>query len=307
MKILITGVAGFIGSKVASKFIDEGYEVIGVDDLSSGYKKNIHPKISFFKLDLSNPNSLKSIPEKCELILHLAGQSSGEISFDDPIADLKKNTLSTLNLINYGIKNKCNKILYASSMSVYGDVPDKPISEKFKTNPLSCYGISKLTSEKYLKTFQNELPYINLRMFNVYGPGQDMTNLRQGMISIFLAQALKNKIVHIKGSKERFRDFIHIDDVVDIWFKLAFNSTFNITLNVGTGKRTTIEELLSLLNKIIPHNNFSKGSTLGDQKGIYADNTLLIKNLKKNNFISLSEGLKNLISIYNKENIKMVK
>ena len=299
MKILITGVAGFIGSKIASKFIDEGHEVIGVDDLSSGYIKNLHPKINFFQLDLSNPSSLKLIPKKCELILHLAGQSSSEISFDDPIADLKKNTLSTLNLINYGIKNKCIKILYASSMSVYGDVPDKPISEKFNTNPLSCYGISKLTSENYLKTFQKELPYINLRMFNVYGPGQDMTNLRQGMVSIFLAQALKNKIVHVKGSKERFRDFIYIDDVVHIWHKLALDSTFNVTLNVGTGKKTTIEEFLSLLNEIIPHQNFVKGSTQGDQKGIYSDNSLLLRTIGNYKFLDLFEGL---LSFVNKIN-----
>ena len=106
--ILITGVAGFIGSNVARRFLDEGFEVIGVDDLSAGNEKNIPDLSEFFCLDLSKEESIAKIPQGCKLVLHLAGQSSGEISFDNPILDLQKNTNSTLNLIKYGTGFRMN-------------------------------------------------------------------------------------------------------------------------------------------------------------------------------------------------------
>ena len=104
--VLITGVAGFIGSKVANRFAAEGFQVVGVDDLSNGKLENIPKGIDFIKRDLSRKKTINLLPGKCDQILHLAGQSSGEISFDDPKNDLDKNTISTINLINYGIKRK---------------------------------------------------------------------------------------------------------------------------------------------------------------------------------------------------------
>ena len=297
MIVLITGVAGFIGSKLAQKFLDNNHVVYGVDDLSSGLMSNVPKGLKFIEFDLSIPEVIEILPQSCDLILHLAGQSSGEISFDNPINDLNKNTVSTLNLIEYGRRCKIKKFLYASSMSVYGNVPDKPISESFIQKPLSCYGVGKLASEHYLEIFKREVPYINFRMFNVYGPGQDLGNLRQGMISIFLAMALKTGEIHIKGSLNRFRDFIYIDDVVDIWHKLALEENLiNLTLNLGTGVKTTIKVLMEEYEKNIPNiSYYNEGITLGDQNGIYADNTLLRKTLKNVNFIPLSKGLKDYI------------
>ncbi len=300
-KILITGVAGFIGSKIAEKFINDGFEIIGVDDLSSGKIENIPKGLDFIKNDLSDSNILKSLPKECDLILHLAGQSSGEISFDNPGNDLKKNTISTLNLIEYGKRCKVKKFLYASSMSVYGNVPDKPIPENYIVKPLSCYGVGKLAAENYLEVFKEEVPFINLRMFNVYGPGQDLGNLRQGMVSIFLAQALKDNIIHVKGSLDRFRDFIYIDDVVDIWYEFALNKTENISLNLGTGIKTSLNELITLFkNNFSDLKYYSKGNTPGDQKGIYPDIGKLKSLTKKNKFIKIDEGLKMFIESINK-------
>ncbi len=300
MTILITGIAGFIGSKVAEHFSKNGHEVIGVDDLSQGNINNIPKGVKFIEYDLSDNNVLDKLPNDCDYILHIAGQSSGEISFDDPASDLTKNTLSTLNLIKYGIAKKVKKFLFASSMSVYGNVPNQAISESYLPSPISCYGISKLTSERYLDIFKDKLPFINLRMFNVYGPGQDLSNLRQGMVSIFLAQALKKERVHVKGSLERFRDFIYIDDVVDAWYKLCLNDSKNISINIGTGRRATIEELLLIIKKNIKGvNYFAEGSTPGDQKGIYADNTLLIKTIGKTKFTTIENGIRTLCSSIN--------
>jgi len=292
-KVLITGVGGFIGSNVAKRFLLEGYEVIGIDDLSGGKLQNVPVGVEFLKVDLTDELSIKDIPSDCSIILHLSGQSSGEISYDNPIADLKMNTISTLNLIRYGIENKVDRLVYASSMSVYGDVPDQRISERYEPKPLSGYGVGKLTSEGYLKVYQNELPFVALRMFNVYGPGQDLTNLRQGMVSIYLAQAFNTGRIEVKGSLSRYRDFIYIDDVVEAWFKSATEiSAKNQIINLGTGIKTTVEDLLKYICKQVPNSSFFvKGNTPGDQNGIYADNKQLKDILQINNFTTLEKGV----------------
>jgi UDP-glucose 4-epimerase len=294
-KILITGVAGFIGSHVASRFLKEGYHIVGVDDLSSGRLENIPKGLEFIKGNLALTSTIKKLPKDCSKILHLAGQSSGEISFDDPVADLEKNTVSTLNLILYGIENKIERLVYASSMSAYGDVPNEPVSESFKCRPLSCYGVGKFTSEEYLRIYQEKVPSVSLRMFNVYGPGQDLSNLRQGMVSIYLAQALANGKIEVKGSKSRFRDLIYIDDVVEAWFRAStYSSALGQTLNLGTGEKITVGELLNKVCEIVPGSSyFIQGSTLGDQSGIFADVTKLKKYLGLESFVPVDVGLKN--------------
>jgi len=293
-KILVTGVAGFIGSKVCEELQRKKYSIIGVDNLSSGKKKNIPKNIIFFKFDLSNYQNYKKLP-KCKYILHLAGQSSGDISFDDPVADLKKNTQSTLNLIKFGIKSKTKKIIYASSMSVYGDLKKKRYDENLEPKPKSCYGISKIASENYLKVFSKKLNYINFRMFNVYGPGQDLSNLRQGMVSIYLAQALKNKKIIVKGSLNRIRDFIYIDDVVKIWVKSLNNNISNQTINLSSGKPTSVKKLLSEIRLLIPGSQIIKASaTRGDQFRAVGNSRKLNK-IFKYKFTPLRTGLRKFL------------
>lgn len=273
-RILITGVGGFIGSHVARRFLQEGCAVVGVDDFSNGKVENVPAGVDLIEGDLAQPSTIKSIPSDCRKILHLAGQSSGEISFDDPVADLEKNTVSTLHLIQYGIAHSVERFLYASSMSVYGAVEDAPISESRSCRPLSCYGVGKYASEGYLRVYQNKLPAVILRMFNVYGPGQDLRNLRQGMVSIFLAQALaKTGRIEVKGSIERFRDLVYIDDVVEAWFRAATREgAKGRTLNIGTGIKTTVGALLERICSLVPGASYYvHGGTPGDQSGIYAD------------------------------------
>ena len=297
-KVLVTGVAGFIGSYVASRFLREGYSVVGVDDLSSGRKENLPAGIEFVHGDLAKANTIKDIPPGCRLILHLAGQSSGEISFDDPADDLEKNTVTTLNLIQYGIKNNIERMVYASSMSVYGSVADEPADENLVCKPLSCYGVGKYAAENYLRIYGGKVPFVCLRMFNVYGPGQDMQNLRQGMVSIFLAQALATGKIEVKGSTDRFRDFIYIDDVVEAWYRAATRpAAVGRTLNLGTGVRTTVGTLLENIHKLMPGTtHFVGGMTPGDQSGIFSDSSALRSVLGMTSFTPLSEGLENFVS-----------
>lgn len=292
-RVLITGVGGFIGAQVARRFLAEGWTVVGVDDLSGGRRENVPPGIEFIQADLADPGVIAQLPPQCSRILHLAGQSSGEISFDDPVSDLEKNAVSTLHLIRYGIAQHAERIVYASSMSVYGSVPDLAIAEVREAQPLSCYGVGKLAAEGYLRVYQRQLPSVVLRMFNVYGPGQDLSNLRQGMVSIYLAQALASGRIEVKGSLDRFRDFIHVDDVVEAWWRAAqLPAALNRVINVGTGVKTTVGELLLLLCRSVPGADyFVQGSTPGDQTGIYADNARLRECLGLDQFTALADGL----------------
>lgn len=302
--LLITGVAGFIGSKIAASAIAKGYKVFGVDDLSQGYASNVPKGVEFLEFDLVNQKNIDKLPKNIDFILHLAGQSSGEISFDDPVLDLEKNTVSTLNLIKYGIENKTKKFFYASSMSVYGNVADKqPVTEDSLCAPLSCYGVGKLAAENYLKVYQNQLPYVNFRMFNVYGPGQDMQNLRQGMVSIYLSYALNNQCIPVKGNLQRFRDFIYIDDVVNIWLQAIENPNIkNQCFNLGTGKKTSVLELLNIIKNYIPHCSWEElDQTPGDQFGVYADISLLEKTFIPNSFTDIAKGMEKFITWAHKQ------
>ena len=295
--VLITGVAGFIAAHVARRFLAEGYRVVGIDDLSSGREENVPAGIDFVRGDLARAETLQRLPGGYRAILHLAGQSSGEISFDDPVADLSKNVVSTLNVIRHGLATGAERLVYASSMSVYGQVPDRPIDETHEPRPLSCYGVGKRAAEGYLAVYARQLPSIALRMFNVYGPGQDLSNLRQGMVSIYVAQALADGRIEVKGSPDRFRDFIYIDDVVEAWWRATVRPQVTAVLNVGTGVRTTVGELLDKVCAAVPGADFVvRGGTPGDQTGIYADASRMRATLGLDRMMPLDEGLARFVS-----------
>ena len=256
---LITGGAGFIGSRLAEYLKYKKGSIYIIDDLSTGSLSNIKklPKnIRFIKGDCAESEILKKLQKiKFDTIFHIAGQSSGEISFDSPINDLNRNLVSTVKLAEFSLKNNVRKFVYASSMSVYGDLKEDNFNakEKSKCNPLSFYGISKLTSENYLKTFSKlGLDVTILRFFNVYGPNQNLKNLRQGMISIYLGQLLKSNTIIVKGSLKRFRDFIYIDDVVEAIIKiLKSNSVNGKILNIGSGKCTQIKKIIKKIQTFV--------------------------------------------------------
>ena len=163
---------------------------------------------------------------------------------------MSTNALSTVKLLKFAIHNKCKKFIYASTMSVYGSNVKEKVNEDAKLDPISFYAVGKIASEQYLKIYSEYgLNCSALRLFNVYGPGQNMSNLRQGMVSIFLEQALNGKVV-VKGDLNRFRDFIYIDDVVSaIVESTKFNDNKYRVMNIGTGIKTTVNELLHEIGK----------------------------------------------------------
>ena len=299
MKVLVTGIAGFIGSKLALSLIEKGYEVVGIDDYSTGFKKNVPSQSIMIEGDVSDPLTIEKINQySFDYIFHFAGQSSGEISFEDPVNDLKTNTSSTLLLLDFAAKKNIKRFFYASSMSVYGD-KNEYVNEQSETNPKSFYGVGKLASEKYLSIYSNSnLKCTSLRLFNVYGENQNFSNLKQGMISIYLSMALKNGKIQVKGSKDRFRDFIEINDVIKaILFLLNTpQENSNETYNISTGNKTMVEKVIKLILQYLNTNidvSYS-GSTPGDQFGIYGNNKK-IKMLGWNPEIEFESGLKNLI------------
>ena len=300
-RYLVTGAAGFIGSAIAKKLINDNNDVWTIDNLTTGFLNNLPNEINFIEGNCQDDKSIKKLMNtKFDAIIHFAGQSSGEISFDDPVFDLRTNCESTLKLIQYGLSTGCNRFIYASSMSVYGDVPDNPISETNPCSPLSFYGVGKLASEHYLRIYQTKgLQPTSLRIFNVYGPGQNLSNLRQGMVSIYLAQMLSDHKIIVKGSSNRFRDFIYIDDVVQLTM-LILSSEISIgkVYNIGTGVKTTVQDVLNKLIKIYGKEikvQFTD-STPGDQLGIIADIQLLNTNLKFNNLTDFDSGLKQMVN-----------
>ena len=304
MKYLVTGGAGFIGSVISKKLISLGHSITIIDNLSTGYVSNLPSKAIFIKGDASDINIINKLNnEYFDAILHIAGQSSGEISFEDPVYDLNCNTASTLQLLNFAVKIKCKRFIYASTMSVYGEQENKEqFSEEDLTNPKSFYAVGKLASEKYMKIYkeQYDIDFTSLRYFNVYGAGQNLENLKQGMVSIYLKQFMDDKydVVEVKGSTDRFRDLSYVDDIADATVESIDNKSFyNDIINIGSGRKTTINTMLELMKEYLKSDKEIKitTGTIGDQFGIYANNNKL-KKIYNKEFLKFEDGLKMMIN-----------
>lgn len=302
-RYLVTGAAGFIGSTLAKRLIDDGNKVVTVDNLSTGNINNLPEGIDFIKGDIGDPDIYKKIPKvNFDAIFHIAGQSSGEISFDDPIYDIKTNAESTLLLLKFCMQNNCKRLIFASTMSVYGRKNDDAVKEDEECFPESFYGVAKLASEHYLRIYQQYgIEATNLRLFNVYGKGQNLDNLKQGMVSIYLAQMIRDKHIHIKGSPDRFRDFIHVDDVIEAFLR-CLNNPMSIgkSINIATGKKTKVKEIIKILTSNYAEDVSIKylGETPGDIHGIYADVSLMNNLLGSWQKIELAKGISEMIDFY---------
>lgn len=304
---IITGGAGFIGSNLARRLIAEGNRVIIIDDLSTGILRNIPDGALFYQADTSRADQLQSLdlPDNVDTVFHLAAQSSGEASFEDPVRDIDVNYKSTFNVLELCSRLHCPRFIYTSSMSVYGE-PEKSISfinESYPCRPKSYYGCNKLASEKLILLYSNTStvqPTI-FRLFNVFGPGQNMRNLKQGMVSIYLSYIMRNEPILVKGSLDRFRDFIYVDDVVEALIACrACESSYYGVFNVGTGIKTSVYQLLSVILEAYGKGNFrewviSEGHTAGDVNGLVADNQQLKNTLNWEARVDLKTGVKSMV------------
>ena len=299
----MTGGAGFIGSHLSKRLVQDGHRVYILDDLSTGFERNIPAEATFCKVDISDGGRLRDLelPEKVDTLFHIAGQSSGEASFDDPLRDIDVNYKATYNMLELAAAKEVDRFIYASSMSVYGEIEqnDCGVSEDRPALPISYYGCNKLASEKLIRVFARRInikPTI-LRFFSIYGPGQNMTNLKQGIVSIYISYLMKNRPIVVKGALNRFRDLTYIDDLTDVLIKCEdCKQTFNHIFNVGAGIKTTVEDLLRAILKVFDKNNFDKwvkveGNTPGDIMGCTADVSKLTRALQWKPHCSIEEGL----------------
>jgi len=301
-KYLVTGVAGFIGAAIAKKLLDDNHEVLGIDNLSTGYITNVPKGVRFYEMsafDPEVPNVLKH--HKLDAIFHIAGQSGGELSYADPVYDLQSNAQSTLLLLKYARECECSRIIYASTVSVYGEPADSvKIPETQAANPKSFYGVGKLASENYLKIYAEQfgLDTVALRLFNVYGPGQNLDNLQQGITSIYLSQAVRGQHIHVKGSKDRFRDLIYIDDVTDAFLTVLQDKFkgFHV-FNVSTGQKTKVENIVEGIRSNLPFDVSVKydGSTPGDVFGYTGDPKKLMEQSDWKPKVAFKDGLRSMI------------
>jgi UDP-glucose 4-epimerase len=248
---MVPGGAGFIGSHLARALLDEGWRVDIVDDLSSGSAGNVPAAADLIQLDVGAPGATAGLPAtRYDAICHLAGQSSGEKSFDDPERDFDANARSAVALAVWARAHDVPLIVHASSMGVYGDIATHPVDESFPPRPASFYGASKLAAEHALAVAPG-VRAISLRMFSIYGPGQDLAEMRQGMVSIFLAMALRGQEIEVRGPVDRVRDFVYVEDCVEAWLRALASpdasGSFNVGTGVGTSIRTLLADMLELL------------------------------------------------------------
>ena len=252
MKILVTGGAGFIGSHLVDGFIDQGHEVVVVDNLSMGRVENLNPRAKFYLMDI-RADELRKVfeQEKIDVLCHQAAQMDVRVSVEDPLFDASVNVLGTLNLLQQSVRFGVKKVLFASTGgAIYGEQEIFPCSEDHPVRPVSPYGITKLTVEKYLFYYGVAfgLNHVVLRYSNVYGPRQNPMG-EAGVVAIFSHKLLASEQPVINGDGKQTRDYVYVGDVVRANLKaLAFEG--NDVFNVSTGIETDVNEIFRLLNEV---------------------------------------------------------
>ena len=258
MRCLVTGGAGFIGSNLVDRLIDDGHEVIVFDNLSTGQQKNINPKAKFFLVDIAHQpyfetNTMKDIMSGVDVVFHMACLARVQPSIENPIEYHSANVNGTLNMLEVCRKYGVKRFVFSSSSSVYGDVEEKdlPTSENSKLNPMSPYALHKLVGEQYCKLYSElyQLETVSLRYFNVYGDRQPTSGAYCLVMGVFAQQRLKGEPMTINGDGEQRRDFTHVDDVVDanvrcMDYPLEMNGD---VFNIGNGDNKSVNDIADLI------------------------------------------------------------
>jgi len=260
-KILVTGGAGFIGSHLVDELIEIGHKVVVIDNLSTGKKENLNPKATFYKIDICSPKISEIFKkENPEFVFHLASQINVRKAVENPVLDAKINILGSLNILENCRKFKVKKVIFSSTGgAIYGKAKKIPTPETYLENPISPYGISKLTIEKYLKFYKENfaLNFISLRFSNVYGPRQDSKG-EAGVVAIFIDQLLRKKTPIIFGNGNQTRDFVFVEDVISACLKSISYKGKESFFNIATGIETSVNALYRKIAKILKVNTKPK-------------------------------------------------
>lgn len=308
-KILVTGGAGFIGSHIADRLIEDDFDVTVIDDLRTGSlanishnreKKNFH----FAEGDIRNINLVRKTLKEVDVVFHEAALANVASSVKDPIATNQINVEGTLNLLKASCDLNVKSFIFASSAAVYGPTKSPQKKEDDNLNPTSPYGVSKLAAENYVRVFQRlyGLKTICLRYFNVYGSRQrvDVHGSYGGVVSIFINRILNSMPPIINGDGKQTRDFIYINDVVEANM-LAMNGQNGAgeAFNIGTGKNISIKQVAEILKHIMNEENLEDIHTEPrptDIKHGYADISKAKSILGYEPRFSIEEGLAELVN-----------
>jgi UDP-glucose 4-epimerase len=296
MRILVTGGAGFIGSNVADKFIEEGHEVAVVDNLSTGFRENINPKARFYEVNICDSKAIAEVFERehPEVVDHHAAQMDVRHSVEDPVFDATTNILGSLNLILASVKHQVRKFIYISTGgAIYGEPEFLPVTENHPINPESQYGVSKHTVEHYLYLYHHQagLAFTILRYPNVYGPRQNPKG-EAGVIAIFIGKMLAGVTPTIFGDGEQIRDYVHVNDIVRA-NSLALVKGDNGIFNIGSGVGTTVNQLYRLLSNFLsfrPAAHYAAPRT-GELQKVYLNAQKAKQHLGWNAEIPVERGL----------------
>lgn len=252
MKVLVTGGAGFIGSHIVDQLLAEGHQVVVVDDLSTGSLDNVNPQASFVRLSVLDGELLELFArEKFDAALHLAAQTIVGSSLEHPDIDARVNVLGTLQVLEGCRQHGVERIIFASSAAVYGDVAELPVPEEAPGQPASFYGLSKLTAERYIQMYHAlyGLNYLILRYANVYGERQGDRG-EGGVVSIFAGCLCRNNRLNIYGDGGQTRDFVYVGDVAAANVAAVTTPQTNRILNISSQTETSVNELASLFAEI---------------------------------------------------------
>ena len=299
-KILVTGGAGFIGSHLVDRLMRENHKVIVVDNLSTGKKENLNPKVEFYDLDICEFEKIKPIFKETDFVFHLAAIPRVPLSVKDPVTTSKVNILGTINVFKAAIDGGVKRVIFASSSSVYGNQQILPLKEDMIPNPISPYGLQKLVGEKFAKLFTKlyKIPIISLRYFNVYGPRIDFSSDYSLVIGKFLKQKAEGKPLTIFGDGEQTRGFCYVDDVVEANI-LAMESEKlkgGEVINVGSEVSHSINYLAKLIGGEVKYLPPREGDVLHTKANITLAKELLNWQPK----VSLEEGIRRTAEWFDK-------
>lgn len=256
MRITVTGGAGFIGSHLVDRLIEDGHTVQVIDNLYTGNKEFVHSKAQFVELDIRDPKLYSVLEEfRPDYIFHEAAQTEVSTSMSDPMLDCDINLMGLINLLNAAVKLDVKKFLMPSSAAVYGNLDTLPLNEEMIGNPSSFYGLTKLTTEHYLCIYHEAfgLPYICYRYSNVFGPRQGNGG-EGGVISIFAKAIVQGSPIIIYGDGKQTRDFIYVDDVVEaniLGMQHQVTGIYNVSTGISSSVNLLVDEFRNISGKDI--------------------------------------------------------